>query len=152
MSTQGRRRSLMKAEMNKERERKRTLEELEGQQWPQPPAGSTGLVKTVHRLRQRPVGELTAYELVRLVGQDAGLRWTLPLALEILRDTTPEQSTGGFYDDDLLSAVLTRKAVVWAAHRDLVGEMREILDLLTDLSPCIERDVEKFLQASEGIG
>ncbi|MEU9377025.1 contact-dependent growth inhibition system immunity protein [Streptomyces sp. NPDC048255] len=138
--------------MSRKRERERTLEDLEGEYWPEPPAESTGLVKAVHRLRRRPLGELTAYELGRLVRQDVGLRWTLPAALEILRATAPEQSRGGFYDDDLLSAVLTRKAVVWAAHHDLAREMREILDLLSDLSPCIERDVEKFLEASTGIG
>ncbi|MFE9632494.1 contact-dependent growth inhibition system immunity protein [Streptomyces sp. NPDC006463] len=137
--------------MSKERERNLTLEDLEGERWPEPSAESTGLVKTVHRLRRRPVGELTAYELGRLIGQDVGLRWTLPPALEILRETAPAQNDGGFYDDDLLSAVLTRKASTWAAHPDLTREMREILHLLTDLSPYIERDVKKFLEASEGI-
>ncbi|MFF4430158.1 contact-dependent growth inhibition system immunity protein [Streptomyces sp. NPDC001513] len=137
--------------MNKDPEASRTLEELEGDSWPDAPAESTSLVKTVHRLRRRPVDGLTAYELGRLIGQDVGLRWTLPRALAILRDTAPAQNDGGFYDDDLLSAVLTREAATWLAHPGLAREMREILHLLSDLSPYIERDRKKFLEASEGI-
>ncbi|MFE9929909.1 contact-dependent growth inhibition system immunity protein [Streptomyces sp. NPDC005533] len=137
--------------MSKDRERTRTLEDLEGDVWPEPPAESTRLVKAVHRLRRRPVGELTAYELGRLVGQDVGLPWTLPLALEILRETAPAQSDGAFYDDDLLSAVLTRKAETWAAHPALTRDIQDILRVLTDLSPHIERDRATFLEASQGI-
>ncbi|MEU9162544.1 contact-dependent growth inhibition system immunity protein [Streptomyces sp. NPDC048424] len=137
--------------MSKDLERTRTLEDLEGDVWPEPPAESTSLVKAVYRLRRLPVGELTAYELGRLIGQDVGLPWTLPLALEILRETAPAQNDGGFYDDDLLSAALTRKAETWAAHPALTREMRNILRVLTDLSPYIERDKAKFLEASHGV-
>ncbi|MFD8895490.1 contact-dependent growth inhibition system immunity protein [Streptomyces sp. NPDC059558] len=137
--------------MSKDHERTQTLEALEGDIWPEPPAESTTLVKAVYRLRRRPVGELTAYELGRLIGQDVGLPWTLPLALEILRETAPDQNDGGFYDDDLLSAVLTRRAETWTAHPDSARELRQILDALTDLSPYIQRDREKFLEAAQGI-
>ncbi|MET9598637.1 MULTISPECIES: contact-dependent growth inhibition system immunity protein [unclassified Streptomyces] len=137
--------------MSKDRERTLTLEALEGDIWPEPPDESTSLVKAVHRLRRLPVGELSAYELGRLIGQDVGLPWTLPLALEILRETAPDQKDGGFYDDDLLSAVLTRKAETWTAHPDLARELRQILDTLTDLSPYIQRDCDKFLEAAQGV-
>ncbi|GAA2626791.1 MULTISPECIES: contact-dependent growth inhibition system immunity protein [Streptomyces] len=134
--------------MKKTQERNRTIEELEGDSWPEPPTESTSLVKAIHRLRKRPIGELTAYELGRLIGQDVGLRWTLPLAVEILHDSAPSQSEGGFYDDDLLSAVLTRRAETWADHPDLAREMREVLSLLADISPYIERDRAQFLKNS----
>ncbi|MFD9103146.1 contact-dependent growth inhibition system immunity protein [Streptomyces virginiae] len=137
--------------MNKDHERTATLEELEGDVWPEPPTDSTGLVKAVHRLRRVPLGELTPYELGRLIGQDTGLPWTLPLALEILRETAASQNEGGFYDDDLLSAALTRRPETWVAHPELAGELREILHLLTGLSPYIEHDRARFLQASQGV-
>ncbi|MGW6784297.1 contact-dependent growth inhibition system immunity protein [Streptomyces sp. NPDC054987] len=137
--------------MNKDHAHTATLEELEGVVWPEPPTDSTGLVKAIHRLRRVPIGELTAYELGRLIGQDVGLTWTLPLAIHILRETAPAQNDGGFYDDDLLSAALTRDPETWLAHPELARELRDILRVLTDLSPYIEHDKARFLQASQGV-
>ncbi|MEV5122272.1 contact-dependent growth inhibition system immunity protein [Streptomyces decoyicus] len=128
-------------------DRRCSVEELEGHTWPAPPEGSTSLVKSVHDLRRRPVGELTPEELARLIGQNVGLPWILPLAVELLRDTASHQAAGGWYDDDLLSAVLTRKADVWSAFPELAHEVDGILSVLTDLSPYIQRDIKRFRAA-----
>ncbi|MCX4588092.1 contact-dependent growth inhibition system immunity protein [Streptomyces sp. NBC_01481] len=128
-------------------DRERSLEGLEGHRWPDPPPDATGLVKAVHELRKRPIGSLTADELRRLIGQDVGLPWLLPLALEILRNTAPDQSRGGFYDDDLLSAVLTRRSAAWHATPELARELKDILRILKDLSPYIESEAEEFLSS-----
>ncbi|MFI8213668.1 contact-dependent growth inhibition system immunity protein [Streptomyces werraensis] len=90
-----------------------SLERLEGQRWPEPREDATSLVRAVHELRRRPVGHLRSDELARLITQDVGLPWLLPLAVRILRDTAPSQVAGGWYDDDLLYAVVTRKTQVW---------------------------------------
>ncbi|MFG2532623.1 contact-dependent growth inhibition system immunity protein [Streptomyces sp. NPDC048516] len=124
-----------------------SIAELESSAWPDPPEGSTNLVKSVHALRRQPIGDLTPEELARLIGQNVGLPWILPLALEFLRDTAPHQATGGWYDDDLLSAVLTRKSDVWSASPELAQEVDAILRILTDLSPYIQRDVKRFRAA-----
>jgi len=127
-----------------------SLEELEGDRWPDPPADATGLVKAVHRLRRRPIGSLAAHELRRLIGQDVGLQWLLPLAIEILRETAPEEAEEGFYDDDLLSAVLTRDPEVWAAAPEMAREVKKILATLQDLSPYIQSEAEEFLRSLPG--
>lgn len=127
-----------------------SLEALEGDRWPDPPVGSTGLVARVHELRRRLVGTLRPWDLARLIGQDVGLPWTLPLALESLRDAAPRQAETGFYDDELLSAVLTRAPATWSRYPALAGEVDEILRLLTDLSPYVARDVERFRAARSG--
>ncbi|MFJ5799171.1 contact-dependent growth inhibition system immunity protein [Streptomyces decoyicus] len=124
--------------------RRCSVEELEGNSWPEPPEDSTSLVKSVHALRRRPVGDLTPEELARLIGQNVGLPWILPLAVEFLRDTAPHQAAGGWYDDDLLSAVLTRKADVWSTFPELAHEVDGTLSVLTDLSPYIQRDIKRF--------
>ncbi|MCX5376756.1 contact-dependent growth inhibition system immunity protein [Streptomyces sp. NBC_00091] len=131
-------------------DRSHSIEELEGERQPEPSVDSTSLVKAVHALRQRPLASLSPYELGRLVGQDVGLRWTISLALEILRETVEINNRGGFYDDDLLSAVLTRKTETWASFPELAREVNEITTLLKDLSPYTEGDVKRFLKASEG--
>ncbi|MEV8531986.1 contact-dependent growth inhibition system immunity protein [Streptomyces sp. NPDC051211] len=132
-------------------DRSRSLEQLEGRRWPDPPQDSTSLVKVVHALRRRPVEQLTVEELARLIGQEVGLRWLMPVALEILRETAPGQAAGGFYDDDLLTAVLTVNPDFWRAEPGPAAELREILGILVDLGPYIEPDAERFLKAFPGV-
>ncbi|MEU4464998.1 contact-dependent growth inhibition system immunity protein [Streptomyces sp. NPDC024017] len=122
-----------------------SLEQLEGQRWPDPPQDTTSLVKAVHELRRRPVGDLRPDELARLITQDVGLPWLLPLAVQILRDTAPAQAAGGWYDDDLLYAVVTRRPQVWEQFPDLAHELRTAVETLTDLSRYVRDEVEAFL-------
>lgn len=46
-----------------------------------------------------------------MIGQDLGLAYLLPLALEVLRDDP--MAEGDTYEGDLLSAVLTRSPTIW---------------------------------------
>jgi hypothetical protein len=131
-------------------DRDRSLEQLDGQRWPDPGEDATSLVTAIHSLRRRPVGCLTAEELARLIGQNVGLHWLLPLALEILREDATRQSAGGFFDDDLLTAVLTRDHEAWRSAPELARGLREILGNLTDLGSYIEPDARKFLEAFPG--
>ncbi|MEU4955179.1 contact-dependent growth inhibition system immunity protein [Streptomyces lavendulae] len=122
----------------------RSIQELEGDDWGNPPEDSTGLVQAVYTLRRRPLSGMSAYELGRLIGQDVGLRWTLPLALKVLRDTVDDHNRGGFYDDDLLSAVLGRKPDTWKEFPEPAQEANEIIDLLSNLTPDMARQVKRF--------
>ncbi|MGW6455931.1 contact-dependent growth inhibition system immunity protein [Streptomyces sp. NPDC055078] len=121
-----------------------SLEELDGERWPPPPADTTGLVKAVHELRRRPIESLDVDELRRLIGQGVGLPWILPLGLEILRDTAPEQARGGWYEDDLLYAVLNLGSATWEAEPELAAELKRIVAMLRDLGSTMDAEVEKF--------
>lgn len=125
-------------------DKERSIEELERNHWPDPPVDSTPLVRSVHDLRRRPIKDLSAPNLARLIGQDVGLRWLLPVALDHLRDTAPEEAAGGWYDDDLLSAVLNRKEAVWRSAPDLARHLDVTLRMLTDLSEYIQHYVDNF--------
>ncbi|WP_158299862.1 contact-dependent growth inhibition system immunity protein [Glycomyces paridis] len=63
----------------------RTLEDLEGDDWGDSPAGATTLVSKVHALRRVPLGSLTVEHLRMLIGQRVGLDHLLPIALKVLR-------------------------------------------------------------------
>ncbi|MFJ9723445.1 contact-dependent growth inhibition system immunity protein [Streptomyces sp. NPDC101209] len=126
-------------------DRTKSLEQLDGERWGDPPADSTSLVRTVHKWRRRPVGTLAPHELARLIGQNVGLTWLLPLSVEILREEAAEQAEGGFVDGDLLYAVVTRNPEVWAADPELARELRRTLSLFTDLSRYVKQEVEDLL-------
>ncbi|MEU0336966.1 contact-dependent growth inhibition system immunity protein [Streptomyces sp. NPDC006193] len=128
-------------------DRNRSIEELDGDQWPDPPEESTTLVRSVHELRRRAIKDLTVEDLRRLIAQDVGLHWLLPVALDFLRETAPQEAAAGWYDDDLLSAVLTRKESVWRSAPQLARHLDDTVRMLTDLSPYIQREVEAFRAA-----
>ncbi|MEU8712521.1 contact-dependent growth inhibition system immunity protein [Streptomyces sp. NPDC048663] len=121
----------------------RSLEELERDRWPVPPADATRLVATAHALRRRPVGELTVEDMRLLIGQDIGLPYLLPLALSVLRENPLAE--GDMYEGDLLSAVLTRKPVVWTEFPGIGRELRAIVSELIDLPAGLQQKVERFL-------
>ncbi|MFE6727185.1 contact-dependent growth inhibition system immunity protein [Streptomyces californicus] len=70
------------------------------------------------------MGRLDAHELSRLIGQDIGVPWLLPIALDLLHRTAHDQSLSDFYDDDLLTAALTRRSHVWRSNPGWVTEMK----------------------------
>ncbi|MCX5191147.1 contact-dependent growth inhibition system immunity protein [Streptomyces sp. NBC_00268] len=123
--------------------RDRSLEELERDRWPAPSADATRLVAMAHALRLRPIGELTVEDMRLLIGQDIGLPYLLPLALEVLRDSP--MAEGDMYEGDLLSAVLTRNPAVWTESSGLGRELRVIVEELTDLPPDLQQKVERFM-------
>lgn len=106
------------------------MEELEEDYWGPPSPHSTSLVRAVHELRQRPVENLEPDELARLVGQEVGLTWVLPPALELLLKTAPRESEGGWYDEDLLYAVLSISSDFWVSHPELADLLKRTVNTL----------------------
>jgi hypothetical protein len=123
--------------------RDRSLAEIERDRWPAPPGDATRLVTTVHALRRKPIGELTVEDMRLLIRQDVGLAHILPVALEVLRDDPMAQ--GDMYEGDLLAAVLTRSPEVWSESPELGRELRLIVSELSDLTPLLKQEVERFL-------
>ncbi|MFE1801503.1 contact-dependent growth inhibition system immunity protein [Streptomyces sp. NPDC059517] len=121
----------------------RSLEELERDRWPAPPADASRLVSTAHALRRIPIGKLAVEDMRLSIGQDIGLPYLLPLALKVLRDNP--MAEGDMYEGDLLSAVLTRSPAIWAEFPELGRELRAIVSALTDPPPDLQRKVERFL-------
>ncbi|MEV0644434.1 contact-dependent growth inhibition system immunity protein [Phytomonospora sp. NPDC050363] len=125
--------------------RDRSLEDLEGDRSPDPPADTTRLVATAHALRRQPIGELTVEDMRLLIRQDIGLRHLLPLAVEVLREDP--MAEGDMYPGVLLSAVITCDPAAWEDFPDLRDELRLIAAGLADVPPVIQQVVERFLAA-----
>ena len=83
--------------------RGKSLQELDGENWGGPEIDSF-LVKECHRLRRTPLGEFTPGDLRIMIGQNIGLQYLIPLAIEYLqKDPLVE---GDYFPGDLLSVVL----------------------------------------------
>lgn len=93
----------------------RTLEQLEGDPWPAPKEGSTPMVERCHALRKVPIGRLTAGDLRLLIGQDIGIRFLVPLALEALE--TDPLTEAEYYPGDLLSAAMKVGTEYWISRK-----------------------------------
>ena len=83
-------------------DRSKSLQHLEGQDWGEPTYDSH-LVTECHRLRRIPLRDFTAENLRIMIGQQIGLPYLIPLALEMLRGDP--FTAGDLYEGDLLAAV-----------------------------------------------
>ena len=117
-------------------DRRKSLRELEGDDWGEPNFKSS-LVETCHRLRRVPLADFRTEDLRIMIGQKIGLFFLVPIALEKLEDDP--MAEGHSYSGDLLNAVLGVPATFWSVHTDkrevlrrIVAKTKEVLALLED--------------------
>ncbi len=99
-----------------EEERHKNLQDLEGVDWGEPQFPSH-LVTTCHRLHRTPLQDFTVEDLRIMIGQQLGLPYLVPLALEYLR--VNPFVCGDFGPGDLLSVVMRVEPAFWLAHPNL---------------------------------
>jgi hypothetical protein len=93
---------------------RRSLEEVEGERWGDPPPEATRLVSTIHAVRRKPLESLDAEDLRITIGQQVGLRVLVPIALDLLEHDPLAE--GDLYPGALLAAVLRVPAEYWDAR------------------------------------
>lgn len=90
--------------------RSKTLESLEKKKW-QLSAFDSFLVKRAHELRKKVLSDFTVEDLRLMIGQQIGLYYLVPLAIEVL--TVNPFAEGDFYEGDLLQNLLKIDAGFW---------------------------------------
>ncbi|MGW7532409.1 contact-dependent growth inhibition system immunity protein [Amycolatopsis sp. NPDC054798] len=121
----------------------RTLEEIEGESWGDAPEDESYLVRTVHRLRRKPLGQLTVEDLRILLGQNVGTEHILPLGLRKLeKDPLAE---GDYYPGDLLVAAMKLPVESWAKHPDWENRMGRVVSQVEATDPATNPDVDDQL-------
>lgn len=88
----------------------KTLEHLEKDVWGLDTYGSH-LTSTIHRLRKKVLNDYAIEDLRISIGQQMGLPYLVPLAIEILKENISAE--GDFYEGDLLNAVLNIDGKFW---------------------------------------
>jgi CDI immunity proteins len=95
--------------------RQQTLENLEKDRWDTPNFESH-LAKRCHELRKVTLNKFTTEDLRIMIGQQIGLNYLIPLAIESL--TNNLFSEGDFYPGDLLKSVLSVDTNFWNTNKE----------------------------------
>ena len=106
-------------------DRSKSLQELDGQDWGEPTFDSH-LVTECYRLHRVPLSDFTVEDLRITIGQDIGLEYLVPLALERLHNDPFAE--GAHYPCDLLVSVLGVRKEYWQAHPELHQRLAAIAD------------------------
>lgn len=109
----------------------KSLDSLEKVNWGNQDYDSP-LVKTVHKLRTLPLNEYRIEDLRIMIGQNIGLNFLIPLAIEQLNVNLFAE--GDYYEGDLLQVVLSSNKEYWINHKDnwltIIELINECLDEL----------------------
>jgi hypothetical protein len=122
----------------------KTLDELDPPAWGAP-TYSSHLVKECHRLRKKRLVDFSSADLRILIGQEIGLLWLVPMALEVLK--TEPLTESEFYPGDLLVQVLRLPQKFWSAHGAQRHRLESVLERGTVFSEDIQEDIVAFRQA-----
>jgi hypothetical protein len=112
-------------------DRNKSIQELEGQEWGKQNFDSH-LVTTCHKLSKKTIGLFEVEDLRIMIGQEIGLDYLIPLALEMLEDNIFAE--GDKYSGDLLDTVLRVDKNFW----------RNNLVYKTDLEDILEKNINKL--------
>lgn len=105
------------------------------------PGFDSRLVQRCEALYGKPLGELSVEDLRLLIGQNIGLEFLVPLAVERLRENP--FVGGDYYPGDLLHSVLNIHPTYWDQHPEQYWDVYEVsgglLPVLKDLTASVER-------------
>jgi hypothetical protein len=110
--------------------RYKSLENLEKKVWPKVDYDSH-LVTRTSQLRKIPLNEFSVEDLRIMIGQDIGLDYLIPLALEKLKENI--LSEGDFYPGDLLVALVHCDPGFWTKNEGYRRELEEMMRLNAEL-------------------
>ena len=118
----------------KEFDRSRSLQQLGWQDWGEA-AYDSHIVTECHRLRRVPLRDFKAEDLRITIGQNLGLEYLVPLALEQLQEDPFAE--GAYFPGDLLVSVLGANGEFWRAHPDLREHAATVAERAISLFPTV---------------
>jgi hypothetical protein len=102
---------------------------------------SSALAITCLALYEKPLKDFTVENLRVMIGQNIGLEFLIPLAVEVLQKNPFAE--GDYYPGDLLSAVMKVEPGFWQTHQDFYWSVSEIVaglpSLMRDLTDAIDQ-------------
>jgi hypothetical protein len=123
--------------------RQKSLESLEKKTWPA--LGSdegSYLIKTCNSLRKKQLQDFTTEDLRVMIGQEIGLYYLIPLAIETLTDNLFAE--GDMYEGDLLKNVLDVDTKFWDGNKNYWQQLNEIIKDSRQKIAKMKFDISKF--------
>ncbi|MDE7121715.1 MAG: hypothetical protein K2O42_06100 [Oscillospiraceae bacterium] len=111
----------------------KSIEELENDYWSEPTFNSY-VITTCHKARQKPLKFLSNEEIRCLIGQKIGLRFLLPIAVDILKNDPLIEIT--YFEGDLLLALLRLDITDWEYNQD---ERKQLMTIIRSNRSLIEQ-------------
>ena len=102
----------------------KTLEQLEKDVWGPDTYGSK-LTSTISRLRKKVLNDFSIEDLRITIGQQMGLPYLVPLAIEVLKENLFAE--GDLYEGDLLNAVLSIDGKFWRDNREYWNTVNSLI-------------------------
>jgi CDI immunity proteins len=118
----------------KQFDRSKSLQQLGWQDWGEATYDSH-IVTECHRLRRVPLGEYKVEDLRITIGQNLGLEYLVPLALEQLQEDPFAE--GAYFPGDLLVTVLGAKGEFWQAHPELRDHIATVAERAISSFPTV---------------
>jgi len=122
-----------------------TIEELEGDKWGEP-GSPAPVVNECYRLRHLQLRRLTVENIRMLLGQNIGLYYLVPLAIEHLSEDPLLQAA--FYPGDLLCTVLRVNGSFWISEPTARAEIEAIVERGRALAATKDTNVMRWLDES----
>lgn len=107
-------------------DKKKSLLELENIGWKGnvPSKDDSYVIRNSYKLYHKNLHELSVEDIRFLIGQKIGLRFIMPLAIDILREDLFAE--GDYYEGDLLKNVLNVDSSYWSINIELKDNLIEL--------------------------
>jgi hypothetical protein len=117
----------MKKNKNELQFEQKSLEDLEHSKSSDLKEYPTNLIKRCHEYRKIPLNRLTPEQLRTLIGQNIGLKYLIPITIQLLsKDILTE---GDLYPGDLLERTTKIEDTFWTENLVLKKQLSELIDL-----------------------
>jgi hypothetical protein len=127
-----------------ELEKSKSLHELQKEDWGEPTFDSR-LVNECHRLRRVPLKDYTIEDLRIMIGQNIGLNYLMPLAIEKLEQNPLAE--GDYYAGDLLVNVLRADSCFWSQFPTLMLKVSKIAEKAFEVPKITKTEFEAIQDA-----
>ncbi len=121
----------------------KSLEQLEKKKFEKPNFGSR-LSSECLQLWSVPIKDLSIDNLRLLIGQQIGLNYLIPFAMELLSVNPLEE--GSYFKGDLLQSVISIQDEFWSDNPELFNQMVEIKNELEVIEENIKRELKPKLK------
>lgn len=123
--------------------RQKSLESLEKKTWSALSSDEGSyLIKTCNSLRKKQLQDFTTEDLRIMIGQEIGLYFLMPLAIETL--THNLFTEGDYYEGDLLKSVLDVDTKFWDDNKGYWQQINELIKKRRQEIKEMKFDLSKF--------